>query len=92
MKTPVLIAVKFRRASAPYNAGELAGFEADHAIKLVDLGIAEYIEAPPGLDVFGAKLKAPDTPVKKKKTAAKKKASAKPKGAAKPKAKAKAKA
>ena len=86
-RQPKLIAVKFRKASAPYNAGETAGFEKDHAFKLVDMGIARFVEAPPGLDEFGAKLKEADPPVKKKKTAAKKKATAKPKGKAKPKAK-----
>ncbi len=35
-------AVKFHRASAPYNAGEIAGFTAIHASRLVERGVAEY--------------------------------------------------
>ena len=35
-------AVKFRRASAPYNAGEVAGFPALHAQRLVSRGAADF--------------------------------------------------
>ena len=38
-----LIAVKFVRAHTPYAAGEIAGFEADEAKKLVKNEVAEYV-------------------------------------------------
>ena len=81
MEQPELVRVEFLKNQPPYNAGERARRSVSGAGALVALGLAKYLDPPPGLDEFGEALKERDPPVKPK---AKRKAKAK----AKPKAKA----
>jgi hypothetical protein len=48
-----LVSVRFIRKQVPYLAGDLAGFPASAAQRLVAGGVATYVEPPPGLDEFG---------------------------------------
>ena len=76
-----LVAVQFTKQQPPYHPGESVLRPEKEAFTLVSLGVAKYLDPPPGLDEFGNALEDRDPPVKPK---AKRKAKAK----AKPKAKA----
>lgn len=49
-----LVTVRFLRGSAPYNTGEIAGFEAQVARALIASGAAEAVKAAPSLPATAA--------------------------------------
>ena len=49
-----LVTVRFLRGSAPYNTGEIAGFEAPVARALIASGAAEAVKAAPSLPATAA--------------------------------------
>ena len=82
MKDPVK--VQFTKSQPPYHPGESVPRSARDAFVLVSLGVAKYLDPPPGLDEFGKALEPEETP-KKPTTPKPKGAAVKPKGAAKAK-------
>ena len=84
-----LVRIQFTKSQPPYHAGEGARRSPKDALHLVALGVAKFIDPPPGLDEFGNALEEKAAP--KKATTAKRKANVKPKPKAKPKPKGKPK-
>ena len=82
-----LVRIQFTKSQPPYHAGEGARRSPKDALHLVALGVAKFIDPPPGLDEFGNALeeKAAAKTAPKPKPKAKPKAKAKPKGKGKPK-------
>lgn len=87
MKRLELVRIEFIKSQPPYHPGEGARRLPKDAMLLVSLGVAKYLDPPPGLDEYGERLSPPDPPkkVSVKKAKPKAKAKAKPKG--KPKGK-----
>jgi hypothetical protein len=81
-KEPEMVRVEFTKSQPPYHATERARRTPKDAIALVTLGVAKFIDPPPGLDEFGESLeeKAAAKTASKPKPEAKAKAKAKPKG------------
>jgi hypothetical protein len=73
--------IKFNRSCAPYSSGEIAGFDAVKAKKLVDTGAAEYVvkDRPAPKKVAPEPKKAAPTPEKKEEASTEKKEEASPK-------------
>jgi hypothetical protein len=84
MKDPVK--VQFTKQQPPYHPGESVLRSEKDAFKLVSLGVAKYLEPPPGLDEFGKALEE-KAALKQKPTTPKPnvKVEAEPKGGAKAK-------
>lgn len=79
MKQPALVGVVFTKSQPPYHPGEGGRRSPKDAALLVSLGVAKFVDPPPGLDEFGKPLKDREPP-KKKAAPRKKKAAAKKKG------------
>jgi len=78
------VAVEFTKAQPPYHPGESTRRTEKEAFALVSLGVAKYLDPPPGLDEFGEPIEekaapkpAPGKPKKKVARKAKPKAKAK---------------
>lgn len=51
-----LLSVRFTQMTAPYSAGETAGFERAYAFKLATSGAAVLVDPPAGYDEHGQEL------------------------------------
>lgn len=84
MKQPDLVGIVFTKSQPPYHPGEGARRSPKGASLLVALGVAKYVDPPPGLDEYGIPLKERAAPKKVAKPKPKAKAKAKPRSRLKP--------
>lgn len=88
MNKPEPIRIEFIKSQPPYHPGEGARRSEKDAQVLVAIGVAKYLDPPPGLDEFGEALEPKVAPKPKPTTSrpkAKPKVKTKPKGGAKAK-------